>query len=131
MKPTPKSKTNKYVPSGANNQLRLYANDIILRLFDAKEYDQIEILYLYAKHALADLDAKAKTENNDPNPYGYSRGEYLRFVAVARSEGWEYDSSPGTENSNEFWWAHGGAFEKVREDSLMTKLHDQFCTRTK
>lgn len=118
-----------FKPDEELNQLRLVANQILYTLWQNSSYDQIDLLVLYGKEAMKDIEAKARTENTDPNPHGYSRGEYIMFCNVARNNGWEYDNSPGTENSNEFWWAHGGTFEKVREDSLMTRLHDQFCTR--
>ena len=124
-----KTKIPDYVSSEEMNTIRCYGNEVMVRLWRAEEYDQLEILFLYAKGALADMESKANAPHALPDPYGYSRGEYLRFLKVARAEGWEYDINPNTENSSEYWWAHGGTFEKVREDSLMTKLHNKFSSR--
>lgn len=45
-------------------------------------------------------------------------------LSLARAEGWSEDVSPGTERSNENWWACDACYPPIREEDLVEKFWD-------
>jgi hypothetical protein len=43
----------------------------------------------------------------------------------ARVRGWELDTSPETEMSNDIWWWHADTFRRMREDDLLNLLYPE------
>lgn len=54
-----------------NNDLRLYANEIMRRLYIDGEREQLEILRLYAARCIEEIDAKAA---QSPAPSSAQKG---------------------------------------------------------
>jgi hypothetical protein len=46
----------------------------------------------------------------------------MNFERAAAAAGWELDTSPATENSNDVWYRHGGTFQLKREEELRDEL---------
>jgi hypothetical protein len=52
----------------------------------------------------------------------YTDDELQKLANLAEKNGWELDTSPATEQSNDIWWRHGGTFALKRERDLFDDL---------